>query len=188
MVRIFLGSLILFSFSSFARPLTFGAEFTFYSDEGVTGWWDVKNRMLMHLRDGQPEGSKFDFGLTEFGAVKLISPNGWWFSIDEDQGQVAEVPTVPATVDYFRQYQSDMQDAIFASAANVGFFPALYLGGGHINIGVRELLADPLLLRNFIVDLLNHNELFWAFSTTTPTTRFPSISFTRERKGGSGMS
>ena len=38
------------------------------------------------------------------------------------------------TVNGFKKYQTDIQDAVFVSAANNNYFPALFRGGGHINV------------------------------------------------------
>lgn len=159
---VLLWSLLLFAAAAFSLPVTFGAEFTFYHPK--RSWGVVRSRMMQHLLKDQPKGEQFSLeyclGTQSEKSEKFVSPNGWWFAIERDQGGVAEVKTIPAHVEYYRHYESDMQDAIFASAATEGFFPALYLGGGHINIGLQELAKNPLLLRNFIVDLINHNELF----------------------------
>lgn len=65
----------------------------------------------------------------------------------------------PGTVEHFRHFKNDMQDAIFDSAAIEDIIPALWRGGGHINIS-KTAFDSRMLLRNFIVDMINHNELF----------------------------
>lgn len=114
--------------------------------------------MIQHLVHGQPEQEKFKLGAFA-GREYLSSPNGWWVSWYWDDGS-AEVQTKHMTVAEFKRYKSDMQDAIFVSAANVGYFPEWWRGGGHINIDVTNFKENRLLYRNFVVDLLNHNELF----------------------------
>jgi hypothetical protein len=107
------------------------------------------------LIEGQPEGAKFK----QFG-YGFASPNGWSFSLGVDPG-VVEVQMSPMTWTQFAHYSSDIQDAIFASASNVGYFPPLFTGGGHINIGAQVLTRHSLLLfRNLLADLINHSELF----------------------------
>lgn len=138
--------------------ILFGPEFTFQVD-AVDFEFNAAERMFLrasrHLVDGQPDGAKF----SEAGLFGLRSPNGWTFEISPDI-QVVEVKMSPLPAEVFRRFKSDMQDAIFASASNENLFPALFLGGGHINIDLETLLERPLLLRNFIVDLFNHSELF----------------------------
>jgi hypothetical protein len=112
------------------------------------------NHMREHLIVNQPEGEKFYMG----AMGHFNSPEGWDFELTVD-GQAVEVKMHPMTVADYKKFESNIQDAIFVSAANVGAHPALYLGGGHINIGLQELLHDPLHVRNFIVDFINHAEL-----------------------------
>ncbi len=156
--------------------VTFGAEFTFWDPVvGVMNDEDPKmrvpptsgkviQRMRDHLIDGQPEGEKFierDPRPDHHNSRgQFVSPHGWWFEWGYDDS-VIEVNTIPADVDFYERFENDMQDAIFVSAANEGFYPALYLGGGHINLGLSAFDGNILLLRNFVVDhLFNHNELF----------------------------
>jgi hypothetical protein len=65
----------------------------------------------------------------------------------------------PMSVATAKKYASDIQDAIFVSAYNINRFPQAFAGGGHINVGTLQLTAHPLLLRNFLMDFYNHNEL-----------------------------
>jgi hypothetical protein len=136
----------------------FGPEFTFLG-EGDNG--EAKNKIIArqksHLLDRQPVGAKFDYN----GSDTFTSPNGWWFKTNTDP-KVVEVQMKPMTVSEFTRFQGDIQDAVFVSAANEGWFPALFQGGGHINIGVNEIIEySPLLMRNFLADLINHSELFF---------------------------
>ena len=154
----------------------FGAEFTFYSPAvGVMensnpyerippGSDRIIERMRNHLIKNQPKGAKFIESEPNVDSHqskgRFTSPNKWWFEWGHDDS-VLEVITIPADVEFYQRYKVDMQDAIFASAANEGFFPATYLGGGHVNLGMTAFDGNELLLRNFVADLLfNHNELF----------------------------
>jgi hypothetical protein len=135
----------------------FGPEFTFSRDESnnVQLQTDLVSRCRTHLVDNQPPGQKF----TELSNRTLFtSPNGWDFAIGIDQG-VVEVKMKPLTVADFEKYECHMQDAIFASAANMSMYPYLYLGGGHINISWDTFENNLPLIRNFIVDMYNHAEL-----------------------------
>jgi hypothetical protein len=124
----------------------------------------VIERMRRHLIGAQPRGEKFSEIEPRDGhhnsQGQFISPHGWWFEWGFDDS-VIEINTIPADVEVYEKYKDDMQDAIFATAANEGFYPALFLGGGHINLGMSAFEGNNLLLRNFVVDhLFNHNELF----------------------------
>jgi hypothetical protein len=174
--------------SAFALgPTYFGAEFTFFNPQ--TGNRVGTNRLVQRLRDhlvkNQLDGAKFiedhyldedvDYDsvpngeyagrdvspseMTSLSTGRFTSPSGWWFEWGLDDG-VVEIKTKPMTLEEFRQYQGDMQDAIFVSAANEGLWPPAFLGGGHINLSMSTFKGNDLLLRNFFVDFLNHNELF----------------------------
>lgn len=145
---------------SFAlEKVIFGPEFTFTNFEaGISAAPKVIERMHNHLVLGQPEGAKFIRSDGKSGG-EFLSPNEWSFHHHIEE-EVIEVRMAPQTAEFYRHFASDMQDAIFVSAANEGFFPAMFRGGGHINVSSRSFLEDPLLFRNFIVDILNHNELF----------------------------
>lgn len=144
--------------ASALSPILFGPEFTFSPSRDGLGTLAVWERMRAHLIDGQPEGQKFTETAVESRRA-LASPNGWWLSTHWDAGSV-EVQTRPMTVADFKRYKDDLNDAIFVSAANEAYFPELWRGGGHINIDLTVFKENLLLYRNFIVDLLNHNELF----------------------------
>jgi hypothetical protein len=143
--------------ASALEPVLFGPEFTFMPDYSLSVS-DMRAQLKKHLIFNQPKSARFRFfqnGLREH----LLSPNGWWLESYLDSKGV-EVLTKPMTVEQFKQFKDDMQDAIFVTAANAGHFPAVWQGGGHINIDIKNFVRNPILFRNFIVDLLNHNELF----------------------------
>jgi hypothetical protein len=146
------------SFSFALEPVIFGPEFTFMRDTSTV----EKNYLEMlklHLIQNQPPGAAFTLGTLYENRITFISPNGWWFVYSTDSGGY-EMGTKPMSFADFKRYGRDIQDAIFVTAANSGYFPALWQGGGHINIDNDIFRKNPLLLYNFVIDLLNHNELF----------------------------
>lgn len=145
--------------ASALEPVLFGPEFTFMPARGLRHK-DIVNILRRHLVRGQPSGAEFTEHTKGYeDRLQFTSPNGWWLALYRDSGGW-EFNTNPMTVEQFRQYSADIQDAVFMSAANAGYLPALWQGGGHINIDMTNFKKNPLLFRNFIVDLLNHNELF----------------------------
>jgi hypothetical protein len=130
----------------------FGPEFTFYKD-GLQ-MYDLVGHMEDHLVAGQPDGQKFKVSQRNF-----TSPNGWGFSVNPDGLGVVEVTMLPMTVAAYERFARDIQDAIFTSAHNRGAWPSLFRGGGHINMDLNYFQFKPTLLRNFIVDQINHSEL-----------------------------
>lgn len=152
---ILLGAPVFSRLANAAAPdVKFGPEFTFDNSEADVNLY--KLRLKAHLIDGQPIGEKFTKPAIK--DERFQSPNGWWLLPDTDIG-VIEVAMKPMTAANWKLYRDDIQDAVFVTAYNANAFPALYLGGGHINVDLKELYKDPLLLRNFIVDYWNHNEL-----------------------------
>lgn len=127
------------------------------------GWcYNFLYTVYNHLVLGQPKEAQFSVKDLVFE-----SPNGWNFKISLDPG-VLEIKMAPMGIDSYKKFASDIQDAIFVSAANTGLFPWDYQGGGHVNIGLSEIAENPLLLRNFLVDLYNHPELTmgaWGYDT-----------------------
>ena len=140
------------------ETIRFGPEFVLCNPE-KNDVLTFYRHMKKHLIDDQPEGAKFSAVRPKGDHERLISPNGWWISAYPDSGCL-EILSKPMTVEEFKAFKSDMQDAIFASGAATGFYPQLWQGGGHINIDLHVFRKDLLLYRNFIIDLLNHNELF----------------------------
>jgi hypothetical protein len=141
------------------EPVLFGPEFTFMADPGHKQQTGLDLHMTKHLIDEQPKGAKFVYDTGYEGRPRWTSPNGWWTAVSYDSGGY-EVNVSKMTVSDYKKYAADLQDAIFVSAANVGHFPALWQGGGHINIDTENFHRNPLLFRNFMVDMFNHNELY----------------------------
>lgn len=162
MILILIGFLLQATPSFALEDVMFGPEFTFMHLEtgSMERAQDVYMRMYKHLVLGQPKGAKFTKA-ESVGPIRttFTSPNGWWFSHHEEE-LVIEITSSIGTPEYFKKYARDMQDAIFVSAANEGFFPAMFRGGGHINVSSKSFLTNRLLFRNFLVDLFNHSELF----------------------------
>ena len=174
----------LFATSTYALgPVLFGPEFTFdiFGRQESRSRKALIGRMRKHLIHGQVNGARFTETKLARKRIRFTSPNGWSFVVSTDPG-VMELQMPPSTVDFYRHYQRDMQDAIFASASNVNMFPAEFRGGGHINLSMSTFDGNPLLLRNFLVDLYNHNELFLgAFGYDTHNSLSYSL-FIEERK------
>lgn len=159
-IRLLMILCLILPVQTFALDVIFGPEFTFAPPQGGQAFRGaVLRQMWNHLVKGQKAGAKFSKKDIDDDFTKFQSPNGWSFTVSLDPG-VVEVQMEPMTVEMFDHFKSDIQDAIFASASNVGYFPARFTGGGHINISCDEFRKNPLLFRNFIVDMFNHNELF----------------------------
>jgi hypothetical protein len=130
----------------------FGPEFTFY--RAGADWQDLASHVEKHLVDGQPRGEVFQRMGNTFN-----SPHGWNFTVEQDGSHIVEVTMGPMVVADYERFSSDIQDAIFVSAQKVDMWPALFRGGGHINMDFDYFRERPILLRNFLVDQVNHSEL-----------------------------
>jgi hypothetical protein len=102
----------------------------------------------------------------------FYSPRGWWFHPSYDWGSL-EIQAQPMTVAEILENKEDIQTAVFDSAWEVKLMAALYRGGGHINMSAGPFEHDHLFFRNFIVDMLNHNELWYGIFNYDPSNGTP---------------
>jgi hypothetical protein len=120
---------------------------------------ELLKQRLVHDR---PIGEKFEVyfkNIDDELRFVLRSPSGWYAALGVDPG-VLEWTTNPMTLQQFQNFKNEIQEVIFTIPGEIGLGPALFAGGGHINVGLGPFSSDRLLLRNFVVDLLNHSELF----------------------------
>ena len=83
-----------------------------------------------------------------------------FFSIDTDP-LVFEVNAPPHSIKEFEKNKHLFQKLVFDTAKKVGLEPHYRIGGGHIHLDKKtHFKGNDLLLRNFIVDTMNHPELF----------------------------
>jgi hypothetical protein len=153
---ILLACAILACASAFAWPPTFGPEFTFY--RGNREFDPHAMLKLVQLKlcvDGRCTARLND---TERG-VRVSYDDGFWFEIHHDP-KVVEVTARPGTVEETRRQRNRMQSDIFDFLGSLNYRPHARIGGGHLNMGLESAFGgDAMLLRNYIVDLLNHPEL-----------------------------
>lgn len=89
--------------------------------------------------------------------IRVRSPDGWEILIGVDYG-VIEIKTGRHSLPEFEASKEHFKD-LWRDLKEMSFKPALFRGGGHISIGLRELLPFPLVLQNFVRDYFRHNEL-----------------------------
>ena len=88
-------------------------------------------------------------------------PDGWYFNIDADITAV-EISAKPLTEQGWRDKKEVLKKTLYETAEDIGLKVPIVdrLSGGHISIGYQSIFeGNPLLLRNFIVDQINHVEL-----------------------------
>lgn len=83
-----------------------------------------------------------------------------WFKISRDPW-VLEVTASAMDKETFSEHSELFQKLIWDAAKRIGIKPHTRVGGGHIHLEIKSFFGnDRNLLRNFLVDLANHPELF----------------------------
>jgi hypothetical protein len=104
--------------------------------------------LFAHRMDRQPDDNR-----------NMYFNDDFHFTVSTDPA-VIELTTSPMTIRQAQKHSKRLQEILFDWTAEAQATPQMFAGGGHINIGLAEFSNNPLLFRNFIIDLLNHNELF----------------------------
>lgn len=89
--------------------------------------------------------------------VWIAAKDGWRVLVGVDYG-VIEVKTGAHNWTYYLKMTSHFH-ALWEDLKEMGYTPAVFLGGGHLSVGLRELLAIQNLTRKFVRDFYRHNEL-----------------------------
>jgi hypothetical protein len=85
---------------------------------------------------------------------------GFWIEAGRDI-TVMETRSKPSTVDEYQDNEKIISDLLFSPIKNFGLMPAWINGGGQYHMDVKSAFeGDEQLLRDFIVDLLNHPGFF----------------------------
>ena len=93
----------------------------------------------------------------EVKKYRVTLQDGWWFEITLDPG-VVELIAKPAAIEYYLENHDRLQRLLFELPQSIGLQPIPQ--AGHVNFGLEATFGnDVLLFRNFIVDMLNHQEL-----------------------------
>ncbi len=135
----------------------------FYGNSKLHQFWGqymvLLRQKLIHRRPLSDQYTNFEREVNQ--EIRQAFKSSAWplFFVGVDPG-VLEITTRPGTAAQFSQYADEFQDAIFETAKDADLGAFAFLGGGHINMGLQGFRKNRLLLRNFLVDFLNHNELF----------------------------
>lgn len=95
-------------------------------------------------------------------AYRIHYPDGNWFQLSTDNTAV-EIQMKPMNLSEIEKFKPILQRDMFDIAHTIDLHKPRVevLSGGHINIGFSQVFKEnPLLLRNFIVDQINHSELY----------------------------
>ncbi len=94
-------------------------------------------------------------------SYRFVDKRGWSFRLTQD-ADALEVLADPVTTDQYKgEIGERLQKQVFDLAEESGFHvhrKTEYFSQGHINLDLNFFKENPLLLRNFIVDQLNHSE------------------------------
>ncbi len=128
-------------------------------------YWDLKHSIVKHCKSVGCKVHKVKVGSVrhaDHDAFKVLYPDGFYFIIDKDLTAV-EIQAMPMTLKDLKSKKAILQRDLFDVAESLGieaYRSSDWLSQGHINIGRESAFGDDdLLLRNFIVDQLNHSEL-----------------------------
>lgn len=74
---------------------------------------------------------------------------------------VSEVQSSPSTISEYESNRELLDTVMFRPLSNFGLWPASFLANGHIHMDLNSAFQNnPLLIRDFVVDFLNHPGLF----------------------------
>ncbi len=89
-------------------------------------------------------------------------PNGWYWEVTKDD-YVMEIKAKPATIETLSEVVKRVEVDLYQQAQRMGFYIPYRIDkftGGHLSIGIKAAFNnDAILLRNFIVDFINHDEI-----------------------------
>lgn len=158
--------------AGFFSQTVFGPEFTFtnpsliaaHKDHGQRSY-DVEytttpeshlclNKFAKLLQTEAKGNFRVNYAPTQ-EKCRVTYADNWWFEVTTDP-EVIEVRSAPMTVGNAKIFQDRIQRHIFDMAARIGLYADETRGNGHINIDFGPFEKNPLLLRNFIVDYINH--------------------------------
>ncbi len=175
------------SFNLYGRELEFTNDTIYYankssveitSKQGVAARTNFKNDVLKKCPDCKVENIKDKYGYVNY---RIHHPNGFWFDITLDPG-VIEIKTMPMTTKQMKKNSAIMKTLIYDIAQKNSLVPDYdYVSAGHIHLGIESAFKnDPLLFRNFVVDLMNRPELAWGIFNDDPLNAPHILDFTKE--------
>lgn len=94
---------------------------------------------------------------------RVIFPDGFRFNLLRDQ-RVIEMTADPIHVKDLKVHTKKLTEIILIAGRRQGLYPAKHTGGGHLHFDFKSFFqGDPALLRDFLVDSYNHQEIFRMF-------------------------
>jgi hypothetical protein len=99
----------------------------------------------------------------EVASYRVIYNDGFWYQLSYDPG-VVEVQVKPSSAPLLREQMGRLQHDLFDTAARVGLRPKRW-AENHLHTGAEAAWGLNLkLIRNFLVDGVNHPELSYLFA------------------------
>ena len=138
-----------------AGELTFTRESTLhkgFSDllESVQELGRKQNARGLHISTGPNDAD----GISQ---IWIRADDGLKILVGVDYG-VIEVKTGAHNEAYYQRMTSHYH-ALWEDLKSMGYQPAMFRGGGHLSVGLKELLSRENLTRKFVRDTYRHNEL-----------------------------
>jgi hypothetical protein len=156
----------IFTFSAWAWPPTYGAEFEFYKPGVTWGETNYNGKEALKTKAEFTElvrqacgGCREMIVRGKFGDhVRFIFPSGFWLTVTHDLG-VIEILTKPATLEELRAVQPELDRVLF-KAAKAGGFRIDREDTAHFNFGAKSAFGNnPKEFLRFFVDYQNHAHL-----------------------------
>lgn len=180
-MRNFIASLVLFCLV--AQPSwaggRYGAEWTFTSQSmlkrvfkelqsnswktqlfggyrpGYKALFQMRDKFISRIKKRCPECRVFP-GKPN----KIYLNDDFWVEINVDAA-VIEVNTIPHDRELYNKNKIAVKKYVFDVAESLGLTAHANIGGGHVHMDYASHFGhDLLVLRNFVVDFMNHPELF----------------------------
>lgn len=160
---------IAFQLFNFAKAALVGGEFTFSRADLIEAGQNIPTDGIL------PHNALLDATILQWltviqqkCSICIVKGNvvhvgdHFWFELHRDPW-VIEVTMKPMDGEVLSKepLKSLIQETIWGSARSIGLVPQDRIGGGHVHLDIgTHFENDPLLFRNFVVDLVNHPELF----------------------------
>lgn len=172
---ILLTGFFLFSATSYAQTIDFGAEFVFTNDkmiaqthsptqivteEGLQKFRQWVEKVKQHCQNGG--GCETKKGTVKGNeSLQITFQDGFWIEISPDPS-VLEVTMRKGNLADYESQKDRIEALVFGMARELGLYVHDRIGGGHITVDLETAFrGDAKLFRNFLVDYANHPELAW---------------------------
>jgi hypothetical protein len=94
---------------------------------------------------------------------RVVFPDGFRFNLTRDH-RVIEITGDPIAQADLKVHTQKLTEVLLPAGQRIGLRPAKHTGGGHLHFDFQAFFKnDPRLLRDFLVDAFNHQEIYRVF-------------------------